>query len=233
MEAPDSIEELQEAIQTLVGMPVSLPWQGCGSAICLELGDLSPPRTGLHMEHGESSIFVEWDWRVENGAVVSFGSSEARPRIKQGIDGLRGTTVVSVSVVGKVPELEVGFSSGELLRTMVMIAGRPQWHVRLPNDRYISPDDLVAEGKHGDAIRAEWEEAHDLWRHTARRWGEPIAEPRNGRCEDCLWFVRLDGEGYLVEYGVCGSSRSPLDGRVVKCSSGCPAFTKPRGLPDA
>lgn len=226
MNSPTTIEELHEAIQPLVGMPITRPWQGFGSAICLELGELSPPPRGCRAEVGQASILIEWDWRVEHGMEVKFGSSQARPRIQQGIATLLGTTIRSISVVGKVPELELEFSNGDWLRTMLMTDGRPQWQVKLPTGEYTSPEDLAGEEPRGAALRAELEKAAHLWQQTSKRWGARIEEPTSGRCDACRGFVRLDGDGHLIQYGLCASRQSPFDGRAVKDSGGCSFFTK-------
>ena len=141
---------------------------------------------------------------------------------------LRRSTIAGLEVAGKVPELEVEFSSGHRLRTMVMTAGRPQWSVRLPDRRYLSADDLAPASEADEARRAEWEKSTESGKRVAARWGRPVAEPKNGRCEDCIFFTRLDGEGCLIEYGVCAWRRSPFDGRVVSTRSGCPEFRPPR-----
>ncbi len=223
MESTYSLETLSDAIQPLVGMPVTRPWQGFGSSICLELGNLSPHPRGLG-DKGQASVFVEWDWRVENAPFVAFGSSQSRPRIKRGIEGLRGATVETAVVGGRVPELEVGFSNGSVLRTMVMTAGPPQWHVRLEPDIYLSAKSISEELGCEAPDRAEWEEERELWRYAAERWNRSAADTTRGKCRDCLWYVGLDGGGHLIEYGVCGSSKSPFDGRAVRESCGCPAF---------
>src|SRR5882724_10666570 len=87
-ERPDSalpIEEVQTLIRPLIGLVVSLPWKGYGSAIFLELGRLAPleyPRQ-RHNE-GEACISVQWDWRVESKTKVLYGSSNSGPNIEEG-----------------------------------------------------------------------------------------------------------------------------------------------------
>src|SRR5438876_852462 len=81
-----STEEFQELIQPLLGLTVSLPWKGYGSAIFLELGSLAPLESQRrHHNKGEACVSVEWDWRVEAEAEVLYGSSNSRPKIEAGI----------------------------------------------------------------------------------------------------------------------------------------------------
>lgn len=153
------------------------------------------------------------------------GSSNSRPKILRGISSLKGTTTRKLSLVGEVPELVVMFSNGERLRSMAMLTGDPKWSVGLSDGRYVYPKSgklLVGEG--GSSLTAQQERAFELAEQTAARWGVPVAEPVAGKCRQCEWFVPIDGEGHLLDYGVCISSKSPFDGRVVTYSSGCPAF---------
>jgi hypothetical protein len=65
------LEEFEALVRPVLGLTVSLPWQGYGSAIFLELGRLlsleSPNR---RYNEGEACIALSWDWRVESGAAV-------------------------------------------------------------------------------------------------------------------------------------------------------------------
>ena len=81
-----SIEEFTVLAQRLEGLTVALPWKGYGSAIFLELGELTPIESKRrHHAVGEACISVEWDWRVENDVSVLYGSSNSRPEIERGI----------------------------------------------------------------------------------------------------------------------------------------------------
>ena len=75
-------------------------------------------------------------------------------------------------------------------------------------------------------FRREREEraAFDLAERAAARWGTPIIEPTPGACDDCAFFVPLDGEGHLLDYGACMAESGPFDGRIVRGDSGCPSF---------
>jgi Protein of unknown function (DUF3027) len=221
-----SIHRFASYVRVLSGMEVSLPWKGYGSAIFLELGRLSL-QEGRHHERGEAAIFVEWDWRVENGKTVLYGSSQSRPKIEKGIANLKGTKIEQISAVGSVPELVINFSNGQCLKSMVMTSGDPQWNIRLPNGTWLSCERGRLYAGDGSASGTSAEEAamFDRAETIARRWGTPVSEPIRGNCADCKWFVRIDGDGSLLDFGVCANSASPFDGRAVNCSSGCPAFS--------
>jgi len=222
-----SIEDFQALIQPLVGLTVSLPWKGYGSAIFLELGRLAPlkpPRQ--HHNEGDACISVEWDWRVEFGAAVLYGSSNSGPKIATGISTLQGKTIQSLLVVGQIPELVVQFSNGHCLRSMVMVTGDPEWSIKLLDGRWLyAKAGSLLMGKGGTIATEEERAVFALAEQAATRWGVPVAEPKRGSCENCASFVPLDGNGHLLDYGVCIAIAGAFDGRVVNRSSGCPSFS--------
>ena len=223
-----STKKFQELIQPLVGLSVSLPWKGYGSAIFLELGSLVPlDLQSRYHAKGEACISVEWDWRVETEVEVLYGSSNSRPKIEAGILSLQGTTVQALSVVGKVPELVVQFSNGHYLRSMVMVTGNPEWSIKLPNGSWVyAKSGCLLVGTGEASTSAKEQAALALAERTAARWGTPNVEPKLGSCAHCAFFVPLDGEGHLLDYGGCIAELGPFDGRIVERSSGCPVFIR-------
>ena len=223
-------EEIRSLLQSLVGLPVSLPWKGYGSAVFLELGQLTPVVFKRHQhENGEACIEIGWNWRVEEGARVLYGSSNSRPEIASGISSLQGTRIQSIDVIGDVPELAVYFSNGQCLHSMAMLTGDPAWSIKLPGGRWVRVEGGVLRFEDDIPEKAPEEDLFAREEKIAARWGVPQAEPKPGNCADCVWFVRLDGDAYLLDYGVCASSAGPFDGRVVHLKSGCPAFSAGEG----
>lgn len=227
---PDAVhsrEEIQALLRPLVGLHVSRPSKGYGSAIFLDLGKLTPveSRHRQHREQGEVCIALEWDWRVEHGTRILFGSSNRGPGIEVGLELFRNTRIQSLEIVGQVPELVVHFSNDCHLRSMASVTGDPQWSVRLPDGTWIYfKKGRFLRGEGEDDIPDEESAALDVAERTAVRWGVPLAEPKRGSCADCRWFVRLDGDGDLLDYGVCVVEVGPFDGRVVHRASGCSLF---------
>ena len=219
-------EEFKNLTQPLVGLPVSLPWKGHGSAIFFELGTLAPVEFGRRIHSkGEAGISVEWDWRVEAGAVVLFGSSSSRPKIVAGILALKGETIEEISVSGLVPELEITFSNGHRLKSMVMVAGDPKWSVKLPGGKWIyARNGRIAMGDGTTSLSKHEEAVFALAEKAALRWGISTLNPTNGNCASCGFFVPLDGEGHLLDYGCCVAQGGPFDGRAVERSGGCSYF---------
>jgi hypothetical protein len=228
LDAELTAEQANEKIQTLIGLPVSLPWKGCGSAIFLELGELTQPtnRQRRARDEGEVCIYVGWDWRCETGNTVLFGSSNSRPAIERGIQALRESKVTSIAISGKVPELSIEFSNGYRLITAAMLPDGSKWRVRFKESSYLSADKGILFLGQGEGAGLTHEEEAEF-RHaeeTAKRWGCPIVEPKRGSCKDCIWMRLIDGDADFLDYGVCTSKESPMDGRVVNIQSGCAAF---------
>lgn len=222
--------EFEKLVQPLIGLEVSLPWKGYGTAIFLELGELTPhpfrdgsPGPGS----GQANIGIEWDWRVETRTEVVYGSSGSRREMTRGIATLQGSRVTALSVTAGIPELRVTFSNGYWLRTMVMRSVEPQWRIRLPDGLWLH----VMEGQvvldRGDQVQGlseEKEEVADAADATAARWGKPRLEPAPGNCRDCHSFIYLDGDFALSDYGCCTLQDGPFEGRAVNVGSGCPRF---------
>ena len=223
---PLTLAEANILVQILVGLPVSLPWKGYGSAIYLELGKLTPPKRPGYHDNGEACISVEWDWRVEEGSTIQFGSSNSRPDIKHGIEGLCGVSIEKILIHGQLPELLIQFSNAQRLMSAAMVTGDPEWSIKLPNADWVSCVGGVIYVGDGSGAETTAEEKATIAHAeiTAKRWGTPVAEPIEGRCDNCKWFVRIDGDFSLLDFGACTSNASPFDGRIVNVSSGCGVF---------
>ena len=204
-----------ESVKELVGLSISEAYNSIGSSLCMELGELTVDKRGR--EKGEFYIRYDWDWRLEDDKTIICGSSNAGPKIAHTAETLIGLEVVSLELYGSPPEVEISFSNGQRLRSMAMVSGYPQWTIRLKDGSYLScgaEEDLSP--KEEEWI--EWSKA------TSERWGCPVLEPARGRCAECLYFERLDGNFYLLEFGVCSFAGGPFDGRVVNTKSGCPEY---------
>lgn len=224
---PLTLDEANLLIRPLVHMPISLPWKGHGSAIFLELGNLAPlERPRQRHQNGDATIYIGWDWRVEDGSRVLYGSSNSKPEIEDGIDALVGITISSLTIRGSVPELAIEFSNGASLMSAAMCTDTSEWSIRLPGAIWISCVDGTVYCGDGAAIGLTPEE-EAIFEHahiTAKRWDVPVASGQNGRCDSCTSMIRLDGNADFLDYGVCTSAESPFDGRVVNMASGCASF---------
>jgi hypothetical protein len=220
-----TIDEANCILAQLTDMPVSAVWKGYGTTIFLELGNLSleDQRRG---PKGEVTIYVSWDWRVEKGNRVVFGSSNSSPKMADGIATLVGLTLNGAKIQGRVPELLIEFSNEARLQSAAMCTNTSEWEVSLPGNIWISCVDGIVYAGDGSGMPISDEEEAMLHYAdiAAQRWGIPTAPARAGHCEQCAHMIRIDGSGHLLDFGVCTSADSPLDGRVINVASGCAVF---------
>jgi hypothetical protein len=124
--------EFHESTRCLVGLPITKPWRGYGSALFLELGRLSAERIEKRRElFGAASVAIEWSWRVERQRSVAFGSWSSERLMNTGIAGLKGRRVEEIVLVGRLPEISVRLSGGLWLNSFMTAEGKPEWGVRL------------------------------------------------------------------------------------------------------
>ena len=122
------------SLDSLVGHTVSHVWFGDYSALYLELGELRPskltrPDGSLGNPVGEFTVYAGFDWRIERPKSV-YGSRDCARRRQRSITAkLLGTIVTTASVYGRLPELQIGFSSGMWLTTFGLGRGDPDWSV--------------------------------------------------------------------------------------------------------
>ena len=123
-----------------------------------------------------------WDWRVEKGACVHYGSSNSRPQIEQGLYELLGVAIKDLVIQGQVPELLIEFSNGQRLISAAMCTDMSEWNVRLPGPVWISCDKGVIYSGEGEALglSPEEEAGFDHAHRTAKRWGTPTSEGAGG-----------------------------------------------------
>jgi hypothetical protein len=224
-----SCEEFDNLVLPLIGLPISSPWRGYGSAIFLELGKLRPPANPRfkHLK-GEACLSIDWDWRIETDEKIIFGSSNSRPKIDKGLSLLTNLKLSQIKLIGKPSEILIVLSNGLRLQSMVMVTGDPQWSIKLLDGTWLSHENGSLVRMNGDegsgGLTPEEIEIDDLADKASNRWGTPFLEPIIGNCSRCKYFVMIDGDFALSDYGVCISSDSSFDSRVVSNSSGCPKF---------
>lgn len=136
--------EITELVQPLIGLTVTRPWKGYGTALFLELGRLrkvsrGPKRQlpsgatvgGGYTLKGRATIMIEWDWRVERQRSIEFGSASSERKIVNGIERMKGLTIENIEVCGRIPELLIQFREKHWLRSSAVIEPQPQWSVFL------------------------------------------------------------------------------------------------------
>lgn len=115
---------------SLIGLPLSRIWQGYGSAIFLEFGKVQrrQRRDGSPGNpRGEWTLMVEWSWRIEGKRRVWCGSWSDGARWPRAFARMEGANVASVSLYGRLPEIDLALSNGLHLLSMVTVEGDPDW----------------------------------------------------------------------------------------------------------
>lgn len=133
MQSTDSIEAARDFAGSLEGAVVFRVWRGAGSAVFLELGELSGGAEGER----EMGIGIEWSWRIQKGCRVLLGSWDEPGEIDSVAGLLEGRTVSSVSFFLEVPEVRVRVDGGLPLLSFTTVSGDPQWTLRNAQQRYL------------------------------------------------------------------------------------------------
>jgi hypothetical protein len=132
-------------LDSLVGLAVSHIWFGDYSALYFELGELTPSKLirrdgSSGNPRGEVTVYAGFDWRIERPRSV-YGSRDCTRRRQRSMTAkLLGAVVTSASVYGRIPELQLGFSSGMWLSTFGLSKGDPDWRIsfRRPSILHLS-----------------------------------------------------------------------------------------------
>jgi hypothetical protein len=135
----------------LVGLQVSHLWRGYGSAIFLEFGELSAPRDpdgslsrrrdgSLLNPRGQIGIGIQWNWRIEHATWIICGSGSEDELLETGLNVLRASSVQSLSLAGRLPEIDLAFTNLLHLVTFMTAGGQPDWSL---SDRRMTPHTWV------------------------------------------------------------------------------------------
>jgi hypothetical protein len=139
--------EFENFSRAMVGLPVSRVWQGYGSAIFLEFGRL---QSALKHDgqpgspRGEYTLMIEWSWRIEGKRRIWCGSWSDGARWPRVFSRLQGQTVTMVSLFGRLPEIEIRFSNGLHLLSMMTTDSDPGWALIERKDGSSKSIDVVA-----------------------------------------------------------------------------------------
>jgi hypothetical protein len=127
-----SMADFEAFASSLVGLPVSHIWQGDRTAIFLEFGVLTPShrrrRDGtLSNPLGEFTLMLEWGWRIEGKRRIWCGSGSHTERRTRTFLRLENANVVAVSIMGRLPEINIALSNGLHLVSCMTAEGDPEW----------------------------------------------------------------------------------------------------------
>lgn len=117
---------------TLAGQTISHVWRGYGSALFIEIGELSPRarRDGsIGNPEGEVSLGVEWSWRVEDATAILCGSWSAEDLWEPALSLLREARIARCELFGALPEVAITTETGVRFLSFSTTDGQPQWHL--------------------------------------------------------------------------------------------------------
>jgi hypothetical protein len=117
----------------LVGLPVSHVWNGYGSALFSEFGELGPKghrKDGTERNpEGEMGMGIEAAWRIEQTASILCGSDSDKTCWPKNFKRLVSAQVKEVSLFGRLPELTIAFSNNLHLASFTTVRGQPDWTI--------------------------------------------------------------------------------------------------------
>jgi hypothetical protein len=115
----------------LIDLPITHVWRGYGSAIFLEFGDLRtrmlPNGRALRNPSGEMGLMIEWSWRIEGKRLIWCGSWSDEDRWPKAFARLLNARVSEISLLGRLPEVDLQLSNGLHVVSMMTAEGDPQW----------------------------------------------------------------------------------------------------------
>ncbi len=137
--------EFRSRVGEIIGLRVTRPWRGYGSALFLELGKLTEMRLGPTPRHpegrislkGQATVMIEWSWRVERKRSIAFGSWSTDRKMNAGIRRLKGARVTAISIEGRLPELLVTLTEGLWVHAFSTVEGQPEWAMFLPDGSWL------------------------------------------------------------------------------------------------
>lgn len=126
----ETVPAFDAVARSLIGQPISHVWRGHGSAIFLEIGELTtlPRRDGSPGNPaGSVSIGVEWSWRIEDGDSILCGSWSEEALWPAAFNRLREGRIKACTLFGALPEIELATDLGVRLLSFSTTEGQPQW----------------------------------------------------------------------------------------------------------
>ncbi|PZM14407.1 hypothetical protein [Rhizobium tubonense] len=118
--------------QAIKSRHLSLVWHGYGSAIFLEIGELSTQqrRDGSDGNpKGEYTVMIEWSWRIESEAAILAGSWTDEQNWDEIFEPLVGRRIEDVVLFARLPELSITLEKGRYFTSFMTAEGQPAWTI--------------------------------------------------------------------------------------------------------
>ncbi len=124
--------------QSFIGLQLSRPWRGHGTALFSEVGPLLSTYEHSKRPKAERGLDFSWSWRVESLRSILFGSSSSDQRVTRGVASLTGLTIEGISLEGRLPELCVQLSGGIWITSYAASETRPDWSIFLSDGSWLT-----------------------------------------------------------------------------------------------
>lgn len=123
--------DFEEFTRPLIGMELTHIWRGYGSAMFFNFGELHHKtwKNGRisNNPRGQMSLDVTWSWRVEGRRRILWGSWSEDYRWERLFQKLIGARVAGVSLVGRLPEIDLELSCGVHVVSFMTATSDPEW----------------------------------------------------------------------------------------------------------
>jgi hypothetical protein len=120
-------------VRPMISLPVSHVWKGHGSALFIEFGELHNVRYKNRRisrnPRGQMGIGIEWSWRIEGKRRIWCGSWSDESRWNRFFSMMSGSRVISVTLFGRLPEIDLHLSNGLHVLSMMTADGDPEWSI--------------------------------------------------------------------------------------------------------
>jgi len=129
-----TLEQFNEFFRSIINLPINLVWRGYGSAVFLEIGEISEKviyntkrDKSRIVKEGQFGLMIEWSWRVEKQKSIYFGSWSTDRIIDNRLPKLQHKTIKNIEVIGRLPELIIEISDGLWLHSFATSESQPRW----------------------------------------------------------------------------------------------------------
>jgi len=130
--------EFDDITRSFIGLALSRPWRGHGTALFSEVGPLFHTYERTERAKAERGLEFSWCWRVESSRSILFGSSSGDRRITRGVASLVGLTIEGISLEGRLPELCVQLSGGIWITSYAASESQPGWSIFLSDGTWLT-----------------------------------------------------------------------------------------------
>ena len=130
-----------EPVKQIEGYKISHAWLGHHSCLFLELGNLTEGKSKKDGSSGNSigeiTVCLDFCWRIEKKRSIYIGTGESKRRLLNAISKIVNTTIVSVTTIGRLSELQIELSNNLWLTTFERYGGQPSWDIQFNSTKQI------------------------------------------------------------------------------------------------